>query len=467
MPSIVFASGYADTFGASPKGVALGNAMTARVNDWSSPYYNIAGLGKTVHLLTPEIDETQVKKNQLAVAYLYNSPNFDIDINTPDGERYYYVNSERVMVPTKGDKNLKTGTIVMGIALDLNDLYIMPDNISSSRVGLLMGINDDFSMMQINDIDLRNHNFLRYGRESQAMLFMGGVGFGFMNDTIGLGLGFNTTLKGDGNILLENVQLSSDFQQPNTFARLDTNLSSALIAGGYFSPGKIVPMLEGLDLGISIKTEKYLSIASLNLFQRIQAGPMTISTEDISMVMEIVLFDYYQPLIVTAGSAYAINNLTMSCDIEFQKWSEFKISGIKKGNYIGALPDMKDIVVIRIGAEYVINENTHALAGYSYQPSFVPNDAITGPYNYLDNDRNTWSLGFSYTLPSVKRLISRVEVVGAYQIQLLTERDVAKDDPTQEIIDIYGTVENYTLINPEYSFGGVCHSIFMGLNIRI
>lgn len=45
----VFASNPADTYGYSPRGMALGNAMTAIVNDWSSVWYNPAGLGKTRH----------------------------------------------------------------------------------------------------------------------------------------------------------------------------------------------------------------------------------------------------------------------------------------------------------------------------------------------------------------------------------------------------------------------------------
>ncbi len=44
----LFASNSAETFGFGTRGISMGNAMTATVDDWSSVWYNPAGLGKTV-----------------------------------------------------------------------------------------------------------------------------------------------------------------------------------------------------------------------------------------------------------------------------------------------------------------------------------------------------------------------------------------------------------------------------------
>ncbi len=38
---------FANTFGYSAEGISRGNAMTAVVNDWTSVWYNVAGLGKS------------------------------------------------------------------------------------------------------------------------------------------------------------------------------------------------------------------------------------------------------------------------------------------------------------------------------------------------------------------------------------------------------------------------------------
>ena len=40
-------SNFGDTYGFSARGIAMGNAITAGVNDWSSVFYNMAGLGRT------------------------------------------------------------------------------------------------------------------------------------------------------------------------------------------------------------------------------------------------------------------------------------------------------------------------------------------------------------------------------------------------------------------------------------
>ena len=53
--TILFFAGYsadlfanfAETYGCSAEGMARGNAMTATVSDWSSVFYNVAGLGRT------------------------------------------------------------------------------------------------------------------------------------------------------------------------------------------------------------------------------------------------------------------------------------------------------------------------------------------------------------------------------------------------------------------------------------
>jgi len=43
----LYASNFAESHGFSANGVAKGNAVVSTVNDWSSVWYNPAGLGKT------------------------------------------------------------------------------------------------------------------------------------------------------------------------------------------------------------------------------------------------------------------------------------------------------------------------------------------------------------------------------------------------------------------------------------
>ncbi len=54
--TLAFAN-FADTYGFSAIGISRGNAMTAVVNDWSSVYYNIAGLGRTRGYILEPVQE--------------------------------------------------------------------------------------------------------------------------------------------------------------------------------------------------------------------------------------------------------------------------------------------------------------------------------------------------------------------------------------------------------------------------
>ncbi len=62
------------------------------------------------------------------------------------------------------------GFLVLGGALDLNTAVKLPDFISSCRLGHGLGTNWDGSLVKVNDLDPRTHNFLRYGREIQTSI---------------------------------------------------------------------------------------------------------------------------------------------------------------------------------------------------------------------------------------------------------------------------------------------------------
>ena len=93
------ASSTLDTYGASAQGIAMGNAMTSIVHDWSSVFYNIAGLGRSTYkssdspitegkktmALTKRsggesssgaIDD-RIYKSELYLGYLYTYPMFE------------------------------------------------------------------------------------------------------------------------------------------------------------------------------------------------------------------------------------------------------------------------------------------------------------------------------------------------------------------------------------------------------
>ncbi|MCP4133476.1 MAG: hypothetical protein GY754_21080, partial [bacterium] len=192
MTSGVYASNFADTYGFSATGISMGNAMTAIVNDWSSVYYNMAGLGKTGHLRSGGFGETDsgsgdmtlkmrrtadpVQKpkstdkphlSEVSLSFLYTIPQFNIDINRSG---------------VGGDSGLNFGAMVIGLAVDMNIICELPSFISSGRIGLGLSANADGSLVKVNDIDPRTHNYVRYGREAQKAVILAGFGLGFLDD---------------------------------------------------------------------------------------------------------------------------------------------------------------------------------------------------------------------------------------------------------------------------------------------
>jgi hypothetical protein len=441
MTSVSFASNYGDSFGYSTKGMSLGGAMCARVDDWSSVYYNMAGLGKTVGL--------EKGTNQIALQYQGNMPVVDIDINRmsiPDLTDGRTDNDVSKPLATNGDKNLEAGTFILGLAFDTKILMDLPSFISSARLGVGLCINDDMTAIKINDLDVRTHTFMRYGREAQHLEVLSGLGLGFAGDLFGIGLGVNSAFAGDGNVMMEEIKLQTEEQAPIGQATMNMELEPHLLAGLYFSPGKAIEALEGLDFGFAYQESTIQNIYPMKTIGLTETG-------GIPLDMVMALTDFYQPSTYTLGMAYAFGSNTVSFDLEYQEWSGFKLSDIKMAYYGNELKKFDDILVFRLGLENRVSSTFSLMFGYYYEPSFVPDEAVAGAMNFLENDKHVGSVGFAWDVTHILPIKGNTEVVAGYQLQYLVDRDVVKDSPT--------------LPNPNYSYGGMVHSFMVGLNISL
>ncbi len=432
----VLANNYADTYGFSPKGMGMGNAMCAHVNDWSSVYYNIAGLGRTNHFKEGE------SVGELFLGYMTTLPQMDIDIPTrwrldSEGDIEY--------LSTKGDEDLDFGSIIIGTAIDLNLLYKMPEVVSSARFGLGMSVNDDMSVVKIYDVEPQTHNFLRYGREIQRMVLIAGTGFGFWDDTFGVGFGVNSSFGGEGVVDLRGIDVRTAPQSPDGQAIMDLTFeTTALVIGLYLNAGKVFHQLKGLDIGVSYRKESKLDIDPFDTLAEVDLGTIPLN-------LNLALFDYYQPDIITAGFSYKLGDkVVLSIDIEYQTWSEYEVSSRYDLNFGDILPDLDDIVIPKIGVQYQKNHSTELYFGYYFQPSFVPDKAVKGDVNWIDNDKHVLSIGMSYKTGQVGGFQSPMEISVGYQLQYLDERDIEKISPTN--------------INPNYSVDGTCHTFMVGIS---
>jgi len=480
----LFAGTFADTFGFSAEGMARGNAMTASVNDWSSVYYNVAGLGKTQNLVEipsdPEMNLKLQKEegekgekveklkypNQIAIGILYVIPRMRLSINR-------YLADIAFPLKTNATKMDPYGFITIGGVLDINTIIKMPDFISSARLGVGMGLNSDFSMANINDIDPRTHDFLRHGDEIREAAILAGVGLGLLDDAISAGIGFSLGFSGKARAYMD-AKITGNIQIPIADSSMKLNAVPGVTAGVCLNPGKMSKALAGLELGVSFRQESMLKIDPFTAAAGILGGV-------VEMNMMLSIQDYYTPHMVNAGIAYARGGVTLSYDMSYEMWAGNALSMVWKSHYIG-IPKLKNILLHKVGIKYDTPLGWLAvMAGYSFAPSILYDNAGTkigirfdtvgtkvapGMYNYLDNTKHNISLGLTFTVPQVWRLGGKLVFTIAYQAQCLVTKSASKTGILYNNGALADQVQTY-FENPRYRYGGTNHSMFVEAGIKI
>ncbi|MCX7679613.1 MAG: hypothetical protein N2316_10395 [Spirochaetes bacterium] len=443
----------ADTYGLGARGGAMGSALTAIVDDWSSPYYNIAGLGRrpkiethdevkaaTTQLLYKTLSKSQrkilnekgdeeeiiekINNNELALGYLYSIPLLDVS----------YVGATEV-------DNLKTGALILGLVIDMETFVRMPFGLNM-RLGACAVLEDDFGLGKVTDDDPRAHYFLRYGRKIQRFLLNMGVGVEVWKDHLYIGFGSTSGVASEGAVMIEHVQMTEETQSPPARTKMNLRPGQAPLAGLSF---------KWENLGVGTFHAGFMYRGQLVLL--IDPFDTEAITElgNIDMKMSLAIQDYFTPNEYVVGCAYTYPNLwifksiTACVDIEYQQWSKFDLSRTRKLQPNYENPNFNDIIVYRIGFEETIFPWLTVREGYVYRPAFTPDQS--GQSNFLDNPTHIISLGLGFVIPDIIVLKVPVAIDIAYQFQYLTERASIKIDQTNPY-------------NPNYTYGGQVHTIF-------
>lgn len=491
--SDLFANHFGETFGFSAEGMARGNAMTAVVNDWSSVFYNVGGLGKSLTIKGPaakteggemtlklrkaegggETGEKEFYPNQVALGIMYVFPQLNLNI-----QRYGTTSSGSFVPVTTAasDKQDPYGFLTIGAAVDMNNIVKLPDFISTARLGVGLGICSTLDVARVNDTDPRTHNFLRYGKEIQRLVLTTGVGLGFLNDAFGGGIGMAGNFRGQGKMLME-AQLTANPQVPLSQTNMDLGLEPLAIAGIFISPGRIFSAIEGLDIGASYRMEGRMRISPLNAAASILGGVI-----NMNLILSIV--DYYSPHVINGGIAYSRWGITLSADVGYEMWSRFMNSYSTEVHYFGK-PKFNDILTykggfkydtplgwlaIMLGYEYIpsiVGKNTNT--SYAIRMGTVQNVLETGMYNLLDNDKHVGSIGFQFTIPKFWKLGGMTVITASYQFQYLVPVSVSKNGMCIDLAT--GTQDpalmSSYLLNPSYSYGGMNHTIFFEVGMKL
>lgn len=444
---------FGDTWGISAGGIARGNAMTAVVSGWSSAYYNMAGLAKTKYEKNSFCSRFENPKNQLAVSYLMIRPRMDISYSG-----------------TEADKYLDIEMATLGISTDLAKYIFVPDVFDALVFGLALGASAGKKMMVMNDLDPETHNFLRYGREAQGLVLCAGVGMGFGNGLWGIGLGLNMSAGGEGEMYMPDIDIVPVESSPNTSMRVDMKGSVSPNIGIFFNPGDTFRRLRHFEFGVSYRGETYIDMDPFK-------GDMALLDQAIEMNVYMTIAEFYTPSILSFGVAYTMNDMTLSFDYEFQKWSGFEHGNSRKLYYQRRvppvlLPEFDDIIVYKAGVSYKYSDTLNILGGFMYQPGFVSDEDTENLFNLLDNTKQIFSAGAEMLIKKgffAKHFKHPLQINVALQYQKLKDEKVKKDrennykvDKTdEEDVDYYW--EN---VNPDYIYGGSVFSLSMEVVVR-
>ncbi len=489
-PSILTAGNYFDIYGAHPRANGMANAVTSFVNDVSAIFYNPAGLGMPLRLenfysLLEKNDNTDDKKNtqenQLDVLpegfvnklkYIGHSfvsplknypktrsktPIHEISIGYNYAKPVNKVNFEGNDPQSPDLKKIKDNYITLGLSFNLNSFFNFDRYV---RFGLLLGVPGSGNLALINDVNPTAHRFLKNGVSNERPNIYSGLGIEIWKNHLSIGIGLQIMLKGKGAILMKDVNITPDPTIPNSQAILELKPLMMPTYGIMFHYGRIMA-------GVSYKRETYAHVDPLGA----QAQTTLLA---IQFDFDLALLDLYSPRTMSVGISYKIlDNFLFSIDIQREYWSLFKHSRTKEYVFspiqepllrkIIRIPVVKfqDVTNILLGFEWDW-KNPWKLpltfrGGIGRKPTPVP--AFYDQYNWMDNDRNIYTLGISYVyIPGRtnfinSRIMSPVVIDFSLENQQYKSRSVKKLEPTDK--------------NPYYNYGGYAWAGHFSITIKL
>jgi len=364
---------FFDTFGASARGVALGNAMAAISEGWASVYYNPAALA-----LSDDVEFSigvfSAIPSVTADVALAPDPNPNRPIRKPDEPKDTAGPAFGLVLPIG---RLTPKRLPMPWAIGLG-CFIPRQALSTTRV-IKVGFPYDVIFQERN--------------ESLALHF--GISTR-ITSAVYLGLG-----------LVSQVRTPISFFFTGNDARnyeSKTRLSTPSLLGGI-----LVRPSERLRLGLVYRQKSEMESKYSISF------PLGEPSERINVTG-------FVPENISFGAAYTITErLRISGELTWYRWSAYP--GMSEPPLE---PSFDDILVPRIGVMYRVTRRLEARAGFYFEPTAVKNQP-TGLYP-TGNDRFVPSVGMGYTFPAPWGILAKPLSVDAYfQYHILVEREFTRD----------------------------------------
>lgn len=407
-----------DIYGYNPRGIAMGGAMTAAVNDFTAAYYNPGAL-------------TVPKKVILGIGWTATFPRLKINRQTRNPD---FPN----IIPSKFVSGLTLG-VLFPIGGPLR-------NKLAFGFGLYFPTT---KLIRAEGLEPQSPQFYSYQSSPEKLIVLASIAYEPWR-YISFGVGIQVLARILGDVSL-NVDVLNDQLQSSDIS-VEVIPTANVVAGIHARP------FPQLSIGVSYR-------AALALTYRLPArmafgSPITLNL-DIGGTM------LYAPHQINFGVAYHFlkPQLTLALDFNYAIWAtapdpspQLKVDvggSLLDGLGLGSAVDIgsttppikmrfRNTLTVRIGAEYGPLPWLKLRAGYFYRPTPVPNQSQA--YNYLDNDSHGISFGVSFTIANPLEVHRRPFTIDlATQFLLLPNRTALKSDPNDPVGNLSHSGAVYSL----------------------
>lgn len=386
-----------EVYGASGRGSAMGNAMTAEAAGVESIFYNPATLTRA--------------EPSVAFGLTLGFDNADILLqDRPNGYDVPDLGSITPTIPSEDTLNERADTDNLGTFYLLNIGGVTSLGSENLRAAALVtlpvgGVGDS----QTHFADERERLFsnqLHYELiDGRARRFNVEFGLGYRlipNLSLGLGMVIQPGVDLSNAVYLENA---TDQEIVDINLRQSQGFNYGVNAG-------ILYEIQGIArIGLSYRQALQFTIDGDNEIQI-----RGLDAEDDVITQELSWRPASSPTLLNLGAAADVGRTTLSADLRYARWSEYEDTQ-------GASTDFEDTLSPHIGIEYAYSDSTDVRAGAFFEPTPVPEQS--GRTNYVDNARLGGSLGAAHRFSLVGR---EVEVNWFLQMQFLLPQTVEKEE---------------------------------------
>ncbi len=388
---------FFESYGAGLRANAMGGAFTAVADDTSAVYYNPAGLA-------------QLKNHKFSTEFLYYNPNFEVH-DTATGEDLVVVDKmgETLIDPVNGTSSTNDLIApVVGMAINVNKLISPLELPFNTQFGVVTGIGNGTGF-KIAMIAPDLPHFLTIGDLLDHLNAYATLSMEIFEDLVYIGVGCAISIIGTTDVVGTNVYFGND--EPALF---HGKMPMDLFLGNTFGI-LVTPFDKMVRIGFNYKEECKFEVTPLQLggiFDAFGPNPSIILSSDILTnyrpteynfgiavdLEKLPLMDDHFPL--------SVKHLLVSLDVCYRTWSEFQYDRsisywLNYDNSPQLLPgtvtdpEFDDTMAYKFGIMYRLNADYSVMAGYQQYISPVPDQSHRAT-NYIDMDRNTYSLGGTY-----------------------------------------------------------------------